>query len=127
MESLNFTRERAVPLNIEDLNRIEEWTEYLRDFLLSYGYYPVVHTRRWLQKDIPWQSEIDRIRRNIQKLYEAFVYLPEWKEITYTNSLNFEQVNVLEWDLQTIYEWLCRMVSIFCHSNEIYTGEGGIA
>lgn len=127
MDTLNYTRDRAVPLNIEDLNRIEEWTEYLRSFLESYGYYPITHTRRWTQKDIPWQTEIDRIRKNIKKLYDAYVYLPTWKEITYSNSLDYEQVNVMEWDLQTIYDWLCRMVSIFWYSNEFHTGEGGIA
>ena len=127
MDSLNYNRESPVPLNFEDLNRIESWTQMLADFLNAYDYAVIVHTKEWSQADIPWQDEIDRIRKNIEKLYKAFHYLPEWKEITYTNSFDYHQVNALEWDLQTIYTWLNRMVSIFWHSAEFYCNEGGIA
>ena len=64
---------------------------------------------------------------DFEKLYKAFHYLPEWKQITYTNSFDYHQVNVLEWDLQTIYTWLNRMVSIFWYSAEFSCNEGGIA
>ena len=127
MDSLNYNRESPVPLNFEDLNRIESWTQMLSDYLNAYDYSVIVHTRQWSQSDIPWQDEIDRIRRNVEKLYNTFHYLPEWKQITYTNSFDYHQVNALEWDLNTIYTWLERMVSIFWHSNEFNAGEGGIA
>ena len=108
MDSLIYNREAPVPLNYEDLNRIESWTQMLSDYLNAYDY-------------------SDRIRKNIEKLYKAFHYLPEWKQITYTNSFDYHQVNVLEWDLQTIYTWLNRMVSIFWYSAEFSCNEGGIA
>ena len=127
MDSLIYNREAPVPLNYEDLNRIEGWTQALSDYLNAYDYTVIVHTRRWSQSDIPWQDEIDRIRRNVEKLYNAYHYLPEWKQITYTNSFDYHQVNALEWDLNTIYTWLERMVSIFWHSDEFSAGEGGIA
>lgn len=127
MDSLIYNRESPVPLNFEDLNRIESWTQMLSDYLNAYDYSVIVHTRQWSQSDIPWQDEIDRIRRNVEKLYNTFHYLPEWKQITYTNSFDYHQVNALEWDLNTIYTWLERMVSIFWHSNEFNAGEGGIA
>lgn len=127
MDNLIYNRESPVPLNFEDLNRIENWTQALSDYLNAYDYSVVVHTRQWLQSDIPWQDEIDRIKKNVEKLYNAFHYLPEWKEITYTNSFDYHQVNALEWDLHTIYIWLERMVSIFWHADEFNAGEGGIA
>lgn len=127
MDSLIYNRESPVPLNFEDLNRIESWTQMLSDYLNAYDYSVIVHTRQWSQSDIPWQDEIDRIRRNVEKLYNTFHYLPEWKQITYTNSFDYHQVNALEWDLNTIYTWLERMVSILWHSNEFNAGEGGIA
>ena len=127
MDSLIYNRDTPVPLNYDDLNRIESWTQMLSEFLNAYDYSVIVKTRQWEQRDIPWQDEIDRIRKNIEKLYKGFHYLPEWKEITYTNSFDYHQVNVLEWDLQTIYTWLNRMVSIFWHSAEFYCHEGGIA
>ena len=118
MDNLIYNRENPVPLNFEDLNRIEEWTQMLSKYLNTYDYDVVVQTRQWSQADIPWQDEIDRIRRNVEKLYKAFHYLPEWKEITYTNSFDYHQVNALEWDLNTIYTWLNRMTSIFWNSAE---------
>lgn len=127
MEKLIYNREYATYLNYTDLNRIEEWTEYIREYLASVGYNTIVQTRRWSHFDIPWQSEIDRIRNNINKLYKAFHYLSEFKEITFTNSLTFEQVNVMEWDLETIYKWLKRMIDAFWYSNEANLNEGGIA
>ena len=127
MDKLIYDRSHAVYLNYTDLNRIEEWTAYLRNYLDSVGYSTLVKTRSWTRFDIPWQKEIDRIRTNINKLYKAFHYLPEFKEIIFTNSLNYEQVNVMEWDLEKIYTWLERMIDIFCHSNELILNEGGIA
>ena len=58
-----------------------------------------VRTHRWTAADIPWKPEIDRIRKNIQKLYAAYHYLPDFREITITGRMDFEQANVLEWDL----------------------------
>lgn len=127
MDSLIYNRESPVPLNFEELNRIESWTQMLSDYLNAYDYSVIVHTRQWSQSDIPWQDEIDRIRRNVEKLYNTFHYLPEWKQITYTNSFDYHQVNALEWDLNTIYTWLERMVSVFWHADEFNAGEGGIA
>lgn len=127
MEQLIFDRERPVPLNFEDLNRIETWTQYLAGYLRSLGYEVYVQTRTWEMKSIPWRREIDRIRRNIIRLHAAFVLLPDWRDISFTNSLDFEQVNVLEWDLQTIYNWLSHMVARFWQSGEFFAGEGVFA
>lgn len=126
MEALEYTRTGPVPLNAADLNRIESWTAYLGNYLTSVGYPMYLSVRTWTQADIPWQKEIDRIRKNICKLYAGYHSFPEWREITITNSLDFEQVNAMEWDLQMIYIWLSRMVSIFWHCGMFYLSEGGM-
>ena len=82
MEPLQYERTAAVFWNVGDLNRIEEWTAYLAGILDSLGYQVLVRTRRWTAADIPWKPEIDRIRKNIQKLYAAYHYLPDFREIT---------------------------------------------
>ena len=38
MESLQYKRDSAVPLNYEDLNRIEDWTRFLAGLLAENGY-----------------------------------------------------------------------------------------
>lgn len=127
MDNLIYTRERPVPLNFEDMNRIEEWTAYLAEYLRSLGYEVYVKTVAWEMKSIPWRREVDRMRRNIIKLHKAFVLLPDWREISFTHSLDFEQANAMEWDLQTIYNWLAKTVASFWYSDEFYSGEGVIA
>lgn len=127
MEPLQYERTAAVFWNVADLNRIEEWTEYLAGLLDSLGYQTLVRTRHWTPADIPWKPEIDRIRNNIQKLYDAYHHLPDFREITITNSMNFEQVNVLEWDLHAIHIWLERMMESFWHSGSFSLNEGGFA
>ena len=102
-------------------------TTYLAGVLDSLGYQVLVRTRRWTAADIPWKPEIDRIRKNIQKLYAAYHYLPDFREITITGSMDFEQANVLEWDLHAIYIWLNRMMTIFWHSGSFSLNEGGFA
>lgn len=126
METLQYERTNAVPMNFEDLNRIEHWSAFLADQLTAIGYPIVLSVRSWSQQDIPWQKEIDRIRKNICKLYAAYHSFPEWCEITMTNSLDFTQVNAMEWDLKMIYTWLNRMVSIFWHCGTFSLSEGGI-
>jgi len=123
VEQLMFDRERPVLLNFEDLNRIETWTQYLSDYLQSLGYIVYIQTKTWEMKSIPWKSEINRIRSNIITLHETFILLPDWRDISFTNSLDFDQVNVMEWDLQIIYNWISSMVAAFWYSGELYSGE----
>ncbi len=126
MEKLNFNHKRDGCLNASDLNRIEEWTQFLSKYLYEWGYPVFVKTREWKNTDIPWQNEIDRIRNNTIKLYEAYRSLPDWRDISFTNSLDNEQVNAIEWDLNAIYTWLNNMVLMFSYSNEIICNEGGV-
>lgn len=110
-------------LNFVMLNRLETWTTYLSAQLRSYGYSVTVQTREWTRTDYPTRTEVDRIRRNVDALQAGFYSLPDWREIVYNNTLGYEQANALEWDLQSIYTWLQRMVASFWYSGEIYGGE----
>lgn len=127
MDNLVYNRESPVYINIEDLNRIEQWTQFLANTLNSLGYEVYIETKTWTLQSIPWQEEIDRIRRNIVSLQDKYRLIPEWKEITFTNSLNFTQVNAIEWDLHMIFKWLSRMVAGFSYLGEFFSGEGVMA
>ena len=110
--------------NYTDLNRIESWTEYLAQQLRNQGYAVTVSTKtNWVKEDFPTQTEVDRIRANVEALQEGFYSLPDWREIVYNNTMDFNQANALEWDLQTIYNWLMRMVAAFVYCGELHTGE----
>ena len=123
MTDLNWNHVATDPKNAEFYNRLEQWTTYLSAQLRSYGYSVTVQTRTWTRTDYPTRGEVDRIRRNVDALQAGFYSLPDWREIVYNNTLGYEQANALEWDLQSIYTWLQRMVASFWYSGEIYGGE----
>ena len=123
MTDLNWNHVATDPKNAEFYNRLEQWTTYLSAQLRSYGYSVAVQTREWTRTDYPTRTEVDRIRRNVDALQAGFYSLPDWREIVYNNTLGYEQANALEWDLQSIYTWLQRMVASFWYSGEIYGGE----
>ena len=125
MDDLVFdrTEQKKGKLHTALLNRIEDWTGYLAGRLRAQGYETEIApyrrhggseaeaADRWTKEDIPTRPEIDRIRVNVEALQEGFYSLPDWREIVYNNTMDYNQANALEWDLQTIYDWLGRMVS----------------
>lgn len=113
--------------NAEDLNRIEEWTGFLRDLLDEYGYHIELEIKTdWVMADIPVISEINRLRSNVDALQNGFYSLPEWQEIFYENTIGFEQANAIEWDLHLVSLWLEKMVESFKRSGSFYSGQGVI-
>lgn len=136
-------------LNHTDLNRIETWTEFLSNYLKSYGYNAPIKKRTertyipqvkpeggvvipdaelivysdWRMWDIPELTEINRIRDNVNAIQKGFYSLSDWRDIACKDNPNFEDINTLEWDLQSIYQWLNLMMLNFTFSGEIYAGE----
>lgn len=118
------TQQNKGKFNLFFLNRVEEWTEYLARRLREQGYRITVQIKKdWAKADFPTRPEVDRIRTNVEALQEGFYSLPDWREIVYNNTMDFNQANALEWDLQTIYNWLMRMVAAFVYCGELHAGE----
>ena len=82
----------------------------------------------WIESDIPYRSEIDRIRRNVDALQTGFQSLADWRDIIYNNTMDFNQANALEWDLQRLYDWLQAMASGFLtkQANTLFMVAGGV-
>lgn len=116
--------------NASDLNRIENWTIYLTDFLAQQGYTANTFLRRtaWTKADFPTRSDIDRIRRNVDALQTGFLTLPDWREIVYNGTVDFTQANTLEWDLGRIEIWLKELVEALTirRANTLFMQAGGI-
>lgn len=116
--------------NVSDLNRIENWTIYLTDFLAQQGYTANTFLRRtaWTKADFPTRSDIGRIRRNVEALQNCFFALPDWCEIVYNGTMNFDQANVLEWDLGRIEIWLQELVKAanIRQANTLFMQAGGV-
>lgn len=127
MLDLNWNHATQDAWNAADLNRIESACVTLRDALYASGYTVSMLTKTdWTRTDRPTQSQIDRIRRNVDALQTGFYSLPDWRDIVYNGTMNAAQANALEWDLHAIETWLNRMLAAvdWRRSGEIYAGEG---
>lgn len=91
-------------LNAADLNRIEGATGTARARLLENGYAPDTESIRadWTRTAFPTREQLDRIRRNVDKLQASYYPLPGWRAIDFTETLDYNQSNAIEWDLHLL-------------------------
>lgn len=105
-----------------DLNRIEEWCQYIAEFLDIYSYHAYVEIKTdWTRLDMPTVSEIERIRQNVLSLknaYFTFTQVP--------NNLNFmtiEKANDIEKILNEIETLIHNMEQYFVYSGVAGSGQ----
>ena len=108
--------------NYTDLNRIEEWCEYIAQQLNLYHYYVEIETKTdWTMEDFPTKAEMKRIRDNVELLKEAFIAftaVPDDLE-----KMTFEKANNLEKVIYELKTLINNMIESFYYSGEIYSGE----
>lgn len=119
MEQLNYNHTAQEFWNYSDLNRVEEWTQYLCDRLNTYGYGVKIAPKTWSIGEYPTPTQLKRIRSNINALQDVWFAVPEWRELMAAHrpdgreTINAEQVNAQEWDLQQMHDYLQAMVKVF--------------
>lgn len=108
--------------NYTDLNRIEEWCEYIEQQLNTYGYKVNITTKtNWSMEDFPTKEEMKRVRDNVEVLKDAFT--------SFTNvpdnleKMTYQKANDLEKVLHELNTLINNMIASFYYSNEIYSGE----
>ena len=108
--------------NFDDLNRIEQWCEHVAKLLNSYAYFVDIKIKKdWTMLDFPRQSEMERIRQNINRLKEAyysFTQIPANLE-----KMTWQKANDIEKILFEIDTLLNNMISQFYYCGEVYAGE----
>lgn len=114
-----------------DYKRVETATQYLNTLLMRNGYGTTLSIKtNWTNSDLQNRADIDRIRNNIKNLRDILANFPEWLEILYNASMDFEQANVLEWNMFQIDLWLERMIAAmsrycgesYCAEETLWTG-----
>ena len=107
-----------------DLNRIEGNCSYLADQLNTYGYDVEITVKTdWTIQDFPYQSEIDRIRDNVNTLIDVFHRLPGSPDIRYWDSLDWTDMNSLEQNILNIDILLQRMAAVFLRCGDAHGGD----
>lgn len=86
-------------LNYQDLNRIEQNFQYVVQHLFDNAMV-VPHTKReytdWQEANIPWKSEIDRIRENFNSLTNLFLRALNLPIFASSDYLMYSEVN--DWE-----------------------------
>lgn len=99
--------------NISDLNRVEEWCDYLATQLNAVGYSINITTKtNWVQTDLRTASEMERIRTNIKKIMQGFHYLTNIEQ----NANSFDYIKANNWEkiLFEIYNLMWRYGGLVC-------------
>lgn len=130
MENLIFDRtqndlEQNTPkgyYNYTDLNRVEEWCEYLANLLTSYSYPVSISIKKdWTMSDLPNTDDMERIRKNVNAIktaFHAYTEIPE--NLSY---MTIEKANGIEKILSEIDFLTKNMISYFKYSNTFNSGE----
>ena len=113
-------------LSYADLNRIESNTEYIKGLLMSYGYDGIavcdITFKSWSIGDVLTRNDADRIRNNITNLITAFHSLGETQNIVSNNTFNYQQINILEFDLRELEKYISIMSKSFDYQGTTYCG-----
>lgn len=116
--------------NYTDLNRIENNCEYVMNLLNNSGlfYIPVTIEVKmdWNVRDIPHIKEINRIRQNIITLMNGMRLGDGYKEIEFSNTMDYIKANILEKDLEMIKDIIESCQRELRKCNTFYCGAMGL-
>lgn len=97
LSDVNLERDKG-HYNIEDLNRVREWSIYIRDLLNENGYYvSITPDDEWEMETMPYQSKVDKVKSDVMTLKNAYYTLQEYdlhigqKTMSYTTANDIEK------------------------------------
>ena len=111
-------------LNVDDLNRIENNTDYLSECLITLYYYNRIdnYDESWSIGDVPHTEQVSRIINNVSILQEAY-YKPSGSPTLPTTLTHYEDVNSIEKCLYLLKVMIDDMVSSFRECGTFACGE----
>lgn len=95
-------------INFDDLNRVENNTEWVAQQLNNCGYYvrPLIHKTDWVMSDIVYSEDLNRIESNINELQEAYYVTDDFEELKIDwetlDPVTFNFANRIEKDLDIL-------------------------
>ena len=107
--------------NYTDLNRVENWCQYVADRLNEHSYAVDVTTKTdWTMLDFPTSSDMERIRSNVEKLknaYKSFTNVPDT-----LNKMDIKKANAIEKILSEMDILLDKMIAEFRKCGTFFSG-----
>lgn len=81
MEPLNYNHTAQEFWNYGDLNRVNDWTLYIKNQLGTLGYNASITSRTWKAGDYPTPNKLATIRNNINALKSVWFTPEGWREL----------------------------------------------
>lgn len=127
-EKDSYLAEKPGALFPKDLNRIEQYTAYLSEKLLSFGYLAKIKKRKgsWRLGEGLRKSDLMRMRKNILELRLALLesgMKMNWRKINLEDPLTFEKINDMEFNLSAIDGAALALEKAMIYAGEINAGE----
>lgn len=108
--------------NYTDLNRIEEWCEYIVTQLRNDGYSISLTTKTdWTMSDFPTQAQMERIRSNVATLKNLYNTLPNVP--TTLNKMTWQKANDIEKILDNTCNSMVGMQNWYVYSGVSHAGQ----
>jgi hypothetical protein len=118
--------------NVADVNRVENNTDYLSDYIdTNIGDHPATTGIKmdWANTDIPDKDDFNKIEGNIQACRNTFTANPAgWVTLKTTwvslDKFDYVDANRLETDLSLLKEMAEDVVAAYLHCGDFICGEG---
>lgn len=112
--------------NYTDLNRIEEWCEYIANLLTSYGYAVRITVKKdWTILDDRTELHTTRILNNVKAIRDVFTSMSTTPATpTSINPIDYIKANDIEKILADINQLIINMEASWKYSGDIISGEG---
>ena len=121
-------------LNCTDLNRVENNTEYIAQYLVNLNYAVPIGTvvKNRTMASLDFISSINRIEENIDIIKNSFLSPPGWQEKktwSLGKGFSYKDANRLENNLDILYKWaqIAKNNLVYCGTFNCGTDwEGGL-
>ena len=111
-------------LNVTDLNRIEQNTQYISQMIRGYGFQTDVTVKTdWTESGLPNADDVNRIINNIKEIRNKY-YEPAGMPSLPQTMVSFSDINAIERSLMLFREMLLGMVGAFKRSGTFVSGQG---
>ena len=108
--------------NYTDLNRVEEWCQYIEQQLTLYSYPVSITTKtNWTMENFPSKVQLKRIRDNVEELKNAFISFTSVPDSL--EKMTYQKANDLEKVLYELDTLINNMIASFYYSGEVFAGE----
>lgn len=111
-------------LNFNDINRVEQWCEFIEKTLNKYHYRVNINVKtNWTRKDFLTVTQLERIKSNVETLKRTYKYYSTTPSLNHTGNMDYAEQNRIEKILKDLDIILINMQKYFVCSGVANCGQ----